>query len=241
MSTAPLLRSVLLVAAAACLPASLAAQVPQDASASKARLGARMVVGVVDVLKAVEQYPRYNQMRAELRASVEQADEQLKAMGERLDELRATVQVLAEGSQERADKEFELQILLQSRDYRRKAASAQVNLQDLRNTLTVFEDLEYVIGVVARRKGVALVLTKQDITPSAQPISEISGDEVQARVKAYDRRQVWFASQELDLTNAVIKELMIPVPDRNSPERAAETQGAAETQRAAETQSGDKE
>ena len=77
-----------------------------------------------------------------------------------------------------------------------------------------------------RRKGVGVVLTKQDITPSAQPIEELPANEVQARVKAYDRRNVWFASQELDLTSAVIKELMIPVPDRNAPERAPKSEQA---------------
>jgi Skp family chaperone for outer membrane proteins len=223
MSIAPLFRSLLPAAAAVALYGSLAAQVPQPASASKAGLGERMVVGVIDVVKAVEQYPRYIKLRNELDASVKQYEVELKGIAERIDELRGTIQILAEGAPERADKEFEYQMLLQTQDYRRKAYTARVGQRDLRNTLTVYEDLEYVIGVVARRKGVALVLTKQDITPSSQPITEISGEEVKARVQAYDRRQVWFASEELDLTSAVIKELMIPVPDRNSPERAPKT------------------
>ena len=179
-----------------------------------------MVVGVIDVLKAVEQYPRYIKLRGELESSINDYEAQLKQMSARVDELRGTIQVLAEGSQDRADKEFEYQMLMQTQDYRRKAYRDRMQQQDLRNTLTVYEDLEYVIGVVAKRKGVGIVLTKQDITPSAQSIEEMSEKEVQVRVKAYDRRQVWFATKEVDLTGAVIKELMIPVPDRNSPERA---------------------
>jgi len=224
MSIASILRLFLPVTAALTLVATAAAQGPQNASATKP--GRALIVGVVDVIKAVEQYPRYIKLRAELEASITQYENQLKEMSARADELRGTIQVLAEGSQQRADKEFEYKMLLQTQDYRRKAFRDRMGLQDLRNTLTVYEDLEYVIGVVAKRKGVALVLTKQDISPSARPIEELPGNEVQARVKAFDRRQVWFASQELDLTGDVIKELMIPVPDRNSPERAPKTKPA---------------
>lgn len=179
-----------------------------------------VVVGVVDVIKAVEQYPRYIKLRGELETSINQYEAKLTEMSARVDELRGTIQVLADGSQERADKEFEYKMMLQTQDYQRKAFRDRMQAQDLRNTLSVYEDLEYVIGVVARRQRVGLVLTKQEIVPSAQPIADLAANEVQARVNAYDRRKVWFASQEIDLTSAVIKELMIPVPDRSSPERA---------------------
>jgi len=224
MSIAPVLRVFLPATAALTLLVSASAQAAQEASATRSARG--IVVGVVDVIKAVEQYPRYIKLRSELEASIQQYEAQLQDMAGRADELRGTIQVLAEGSQERADKEFEYQLLLQTQDYRKKAFREQMQIQDLRNTLSVYEDLEYVIGVVAARKGVGVVLTKQDITPSAQPIEELAANEVQARVKAYDRRNVWFASKELDLTSAVIKELMIPVPDRNAPERAPKSDQA---------------
>lgn len=213
MLTASVLRFLLSSSAALAL-ASVAATQSGSAPAGG------MVVGVIDVIKAVEQYPRYIKLRAELETSIGQYEAQLQEMSARVDELRGTVQVLAEGSPERAEKEFEYKLALQTQDYRRKAYRERMQLQDLRNTLSVYEDLEYVIGVVARRKKVGLVLTKQDIVPAAGPIADLASGEVQARVKAYDRRQVWFASKELDLTGDVIKELMIPVPDRNSPERA---------------------
>ena len=92
--------------------------------------------------------------------------------------------------------------------------------------LTVYEDLDYVIGVVAKRKGVSLVMTKQEISPSTQSIEDLPMSQVQGRVAAYERRQVWFATEELDLTGDIIKELMIPVPDRNSPERAPKAASA---------------
>ena len=220
MLIASIMRTFLPAAAALTLLVTATAQGPQNAGATKSPSGRGMIVGVVDVIQAVEQYPRYIKLRGELEAAIQQYEAQLKEMSARADELRGTIQVLAEGSQQRADKEFEYKMLLQTQDYRRKAYRDRMQLEDLRNTLSVYEDLEYAIGKVAEQKGVALVLTKQEITPSAEPIAELSGNEVQARVKAYDRRQVWFASQELDLTGDVIKFLMVPLPDRNSPERA---------------------
>lgn len=214
MSTAPLLRSFSVTIAALLLSLAAPSQAPTGGAAGGT------IVGVVDVIKAVEQYPRYIKMRGELESRVKQVEAQLNALNERADELRGTIQVLAEGSQERADKEFDYKMLLQTRDYRRKAFADRVQLDDLRNTLSVYEDLEYVIGVVARRKKIGLILQKQNIVPSAQPIEDLAPKEVQARVQAYDRLSVWYASDEVDITGDVIKELMIPVPDRNSPERA---------------------
>ncbi|MFN3239938.1 MAG: OmpH family outer membrane protein [Planctomycetota bacterium] len=227
MSIASIVGLFLPVTAALSLLASATAQGPQNANASKSAANqpaGGVVVGVIDVVKAVEQYPRYIKLRGELEASIQQYEEQLKEMSARGNELRGTIQVLAEGSQERADKEFEYKMLLQTQDYRRKAYRDRMQLQDLRNTLAVYEDLEYVIGVVAKRKGVSLVLSKRALPQTVQPIAEMSPSEVQGRVKAFDERKVWFASKELDLTGDVIKELMIPVPDRNSPERAPKDQ-----------------
>lgn len=218
MTIASTVRLFLPAFAALALQVPAAAQSAKEAAASKSSPG--LVVGVVDVVRAVEQYPLYIKLRAELDQSMQGYDQQLKEMSARLDELRGTIQVLAEGSQERADKEFEFQMLLQTQDYRKKAFRTRVTQEDLRNTLRVYEDLEYVVGVVARRKGVSMVLTVQDVPPSAQPIEDLAMTQVQARVGAYERRQVWFAAEELDLTGDVIKQLMIPVPDRNSPERA---------------------
>ena len=204
--------------AALTLTACVAAQGAQDASVT--RSAATPTVGVVNVIKAVEQYPRYIKLRAEVDASVKQYEVKLKQMTARADELRGTIQVLAEGSQDRADKEFEYQMLLQTLDYQRKSYRDSMLKQELRNTLSVYEDMEYVIGVVAKRKGVGVVMTKHDITPSTEPIDQLSDQEVKARVNAYDRRNVWFAAKAVDMTGDVIKELMIPVPDRDAPERA---------------------
>ena len=174
------------------------------------------LVGVVDVLKAVEQYPRYIELRTALEERIRQYEDQLKALAQQLDELRGTIQILNEGTEERAEKEFELQIGLQRQDYLRKALRDRVALEELRNTLMVYEDLEVAIGKVAKQRGVTLVLSKQDITPSAGPVEEMSAREVQGRVKAYDRRQVWFAADELDLTGDVIKLLQVPLAEKPS-------------------------
>ena len=218
MTIASTLRLFLPAVAALTLQVSAAAQGVQEAAASKPSRG--LVVGLVDVLRALEQYPRFIKLRADVDATAKKYEAQLQEISARIDELRGTIQVMPDGSQERAEKEFEFQMLIQTQDYRRKAFRERVQQQDLRNMLTVYEDLDYVIGVVAKRKGVSLVMTKQEIPPSTQSIEDLPMSQVQGRVAAYERRQVWFATEELDLTGDIIKELMIPVPDRNSPERA---------------------
>ncbi|MCK5943142.1 MAG: OmpH family outer membrane protein, partial [Planctomycetes bacterium] len=100
------MRTFLPAAAALTLLVTATAQGPQNAGATKSPSGRGMIVGVVDVIQAVEQYPRYIKLRGELEAAIQQYEAQLKEMSARADELRGTIQVLAEGSQQRADKEF---------------------------------------------------------------------------------------------------------------------------------------
>ena len=182
-------------------------------------------VGVIDYVAAVEQYPRYIKLRAAFEQRMNAYEAELKDLAKSLEELRGTIQVLTD-EDERADKEFQLQIGLQRQDYLRKKYRDQMALEDLRNTLSVYEDLEFAIGKVAQKKGLHLVLTKKDIRPNAKPIAEQSAREVQTRVQAYDRRQVWFAAEELDITADVIKYMQVPLPKRDAPERAPEKDAA---------------
>ena len=104
MTIASTLRLFLPAVAALTLQVSAAAQGVQEAAASKPSRG--LVVGLVDVLRALEQYPRFIKLRADLDATAKKYEAQLQEISVRIDELRGTIQVLADGSQERAEKEF---------------------------------------------------------------------------------------------------------------------------------------
>jgi Skp family chaperone for outer membrane proteins len=194
-----------------------------EATASKQRVvrsGVGPVVGVIDIGKALEQYPLFIQMRTDFDKRFEVFQEQLKESLRKLDELRGTVQVMAEGSRERAEAEFQLKMGLQTQDFQRKSLGERLSIEEFRMLLMAYEDLDYAVTKIAKSKGISLVMPKRDIIPSSQPISELPAMEVQDRLQAYQRRSVWFASEEIDLTGDVIKFMMVPLPDRNSPERA---------------------
>ena len=98
MSIAPVLRVFLPATAALTLLVSASAQTAQEASATRSARG--IVVGVVDVIKVVEQYPRYIKLRSELEASIQQYEAQLQDMAGRADELRGTAMRFRERADE---------------------------------------------------------------------------------------------------------------------------------------------
>ena len=178
------------------------------------------VVGVIDVSKVIDQYPRHIKMRAELDARFEQYQDQLQQQVQQLETLRVTVQGMGANVPERAEAEHQYKIALQTQDFRRKYFNDLLAAEELRMMLEVYEDLDFAVGKVAKKVGVSMVVIKRDIPRSPVPIAEMSEREVQARVNAFQSRTVWYASKELEITGDLIKYLMVPLPSRTSPERA---------------------
>ena len=212
--------SALILTAALAMP--VAAQIAKPASYSPKQSGAAEapVVGVIDVAKAIDQYPVFIKLRTAVDAKFAKYQEQLKAQMKQLQELQVSIQTMGEGVPERDEAEHQYKMGLQTRDFRRKYYNDLLAAEELRMMLQVYEDLDFAVAKVAKKNGVALVLPKRDIPVSAVPIADMQSREVQARVDAFQRRTVWFASAEIDLTGDVIKYMMTPLPDRTSPERA---------------------
>ena len=221
----PHLTSLLALAASTFLTVSAAAQVSRSVAATPASATKQMrsdgpIVGVIDVSAIVDQYPAYIQKRAELDKRAGEIQEQLKVIDDEIEQLRMTVNTMAQDAPQRANLEFQYKVALQNRDFQRKNASDKFGLQEIRMMLEIYEDIDYAVAKVASKRGVALVLPKSDMPPSATPIAELSTRELELRFGFFGRRTVWFASKELDLTSTVIKFMQDPLPDRNSPERA---------------------
>ena len=70
--------------------------------------------------------------------------------------------------------------------------------------VAIYADLERAVAIVAKERGVQMVLR-------AHPQLEETSSENKARL--FEARIVWFASEEIDLTPAVIKLLQVPLPE----------------------------
>lgn len=205
------------------LVAPTSAQAPKAASHTKSAAGASKsqgpTVGVIDVAKAIDQYPVYIKLRTAIDEKFAKFQEQLKAQVKQLQELQVSIQAMGEGVPERAEAEHQYKMGLQTQDFRRKYFNDLLAAEELRMMLEVYEDLDFAVHKVSKKLGVQLVLPKRDIVPSPVPIADMQSREVQARVDAFQRRTVWFASKEIDITGDVIKYMMTPLPARTSPER----------------------
>ncbi|MFK7742797.1 MAG: OmpH family outer membrane protein [Planctomycetota bacterium] len=171
-------------------------------------------VAVVDVVQAIEQYPLYIKLRSEFAKRMEGFKMQQEGMRQKLDEMRATIAMLDEGTAERDDKQFQFELSRQTAEYQAKAEFERLQLVDMRNTLAAYEDLDFAIGEVAKQKNVQVVLVKQVIRPNPMPIADQKDADVQKRVRAYDSRQVLWASNQVDITSDVIKFMQVPLPSR---------------------------
>ncbi|MFY7948674.1 MAG: OmpH family outer membrane protein, partial [Gemmatimonas sp.] len=124
------------------------------------------------------------------------------------------------------------------------ALNEKLDAEQQKAMLAVFEDLEKAIPVVAKARGVGLVLRVHQVP---QPPAGITGQRATTgRLRAFENKQVWFASEEVDLTPDLIKYLMVPrdgdkaatPPKNDSPKTDAEKKDGAG--KPAETQQGSK-
>lgn len=220
--TIPSLLALVLSASVSSMPAQNGGKAA-NASTKSQRAGSQAagpVVGVIDVGAIVDQYPVFIQMRADLDKRFGQFNEQLKASTEKLEQMRMTLQTMGEDAPQRADFEHQYKMALQNHDYQRKSANDQLANEELRMMLLIYEDLDFAVSKVAKKRGVTLVVPKRDIPMSATPVKDMKIREVEDRVGAFQRRTVWYAAKEVDMTGAVIKYMQDPLPARTSPERA---------------------
>ena len=173
-------------------------------------------IGVVDIVKAVEQYPLYIKLRGEHDETAHGFETELKQIEKAADEARGALLVMSEeDSPDRKDREFQLQMLLAQHDYRRKAFRERLAFEETRSLVRVYADLEVAIAKVAKQRGVHLVLRKHVIEPASGSVEQMTPRELDLRMKLFERQSVWFADDALDLTGDVIKLMQVPVaPDK---------------------------
>lgn len=195
---------------AALLAAALVAQEPAKPQAP----AAAPTVGTIDLLRVFEQNPRWAKAKGELGRLQEQFKTQLGKVDDRIAELKALAESSAEDSEERRAVVFEREMALRQREFLAKQATERLELEEARAMLVVYQDIETAIGQVAKARGVGVVQRLQAIGPVPGEIGKVAPKEVQARLVAFERKIVWYAAPELDLTDDLIKALMAPVGDK---------------------------
>jgi Skp family chaperone for outer membrane proteins len=222
-------RSLLAPCALALLCSTLPAQAPASTpatvdAAAKRAAPAQLLIGSVDLVKAFDQYPKWIRLKGELGKMSDQFEDQIKQINKRLEEIKATVSATAPESDERKRAEFDLEMGLQQRQWLAKTLRDKARAEEAKALLSVYEDVEAAIAVVARNRGVTMVQRVHDLGPSPGDIATLAAKDIDNRLMAFERKQVWFAAPEIDLTDDLIKQLMVPVtaaPKPAAPKPAA--------------------
>ena len=182
-----------------------------DASA-RPQVPSGLVIGVVDLGKAFDVYPRTIKERERLQKLAGSYDEQIQGVTKRIEELKALLPLLKEGTRERNQKQLEYELALKQRQGLAQLFGDELQAEQMRMQLSIYEDLETAVARLAKDRGVQLVLrldaTKVDAATEGDksPLKQ-----VQSRLMTIEARQVLFAGEQLDLTPALIKMLQVPL------------------------------
>ena len=118
-------------------------------------------------------------------------------------EMQLKLSDLQRGTSARDLKEHELRLKEQDVDGMKTLFEREWRRKVEEFYTSIYADLERAVSIVAKDRGVQLVLR-------AHPELEDGSTESKARV--FEARIVWYSAQELDLTAAVIALLQVPLP-----------------------------
>ncbi|HZN41423.1 MAG TPA: OmpH family outer membrane protein [Planctomycetota bacterium] len=221
MSTHPFWISALLVATGSLL-------VAQDHSAAATEGATKKVapvsIGVVDLAKALEAYPKQIKMEQELKTLQDVLKEELGKIEASINETRENIKAVGENSEEGKDRMFQYDGLRQLWEFKRKRMVEKLEIAEMRMKLELYEDMEVAVAKVAKNRGVQLVVRTYDPGPPPNYPDKASNKELgqmNLRLQMFDRRQVWYNTDEIDLTGDLIKLLKVPL-EKDAPAKTAE-------------------
>ena len=212
MKQTTLRASFLLIASTA----GLAAQEGSAADKVRPQAPQHVLVGVVDFGKVFQAYPKAQE---EMKLIQEQAEAFKKKLAEddkRLAEMVVARDMFAKGSLKYRLADLDCQAAKQCSD-----ARAQIFEREIRNLNTQFgvgwfADAQRAIRQIAQERDLTLVVRSQSDKTNA------TDDELAV---LFERRTVWYAKDEIDITEAVIKLLPL-LPKEPKPPAAKEANGA---------------
>jgi Skp family chaperone for outer membrane proteins len=116
---------------------------------------------------------------------------------------------MAQDSEERRELEMQFELRQQERAMFAKAANERIDLATARAQIVVYEIIEQAIAKVAKARGALLVFRMQEFEVPTTTPDKLTPRGVQNRIIPLERRNVWYAAPEADLTGDVIKELLV--------------------------------
>ncbi|MEM8782005.1 MAG: OmpH family outer membrane protein [Planctomycetota bacterium] len=162
--------------------------------------GSPTAVATVD-LNAVITQSKGSAAQEQVRAGREaQRQEEGTALNERVQKLRADLDLLAPGSQARLDKEKELRELAVEAQVWQQVAQAEEQASRSREFLQLYEAANDAVAAVARDRGVDVVLTAGQLPDLAQ----LARADAQQIAAILQNRKVLFNSETVDITQAVL-------------------------------------
>jgi len=169
-----------------------------------------VTIGVVDLDKAIDQYPKAIAERDRLQKLLQELGDRLNAESKRIDGIKADLSLLKEGSDQRELKEWELGKAMNDHKALASLLRAQFDRQVERFEIAIYQDLELAVAQVAKDRGVQIVLR---VRPQGVPSDggKEPANAQQARLQGFNRRDVWYHADEVDLTPALIKYLLVPI------------------------------
>jgi Skp family chaperone for outer membrane proteins len=222
-----------MLAAANLLPAQGPTGNADKPAATKTAPAPAVSVGVVDLDKAIELYPKAIAERERLQTLSKTFAAEIDELTKQIDSIRSDLSLLKEGTNKREAREFELGMALKQREGLANLRKAQFDRELEKFELTIYQDVEVAVAEVAKMKGVQIVLRVRATPPPDEAGKEKeTGNAQKQRLAGYDRRHVWFASDEVDLTPALIKYLQVPVDPKKADAPTPAPKGTADAGKA---------
>lgn len=160
-------------------------------------------VGIVDFVKIVDAYPRAIEERKKIDELRKQQLTILDAEIKKAKEMQLKLGDLQRGTAARDLKEHELRLKEQDIDGMKVLYERETRRRIEEFYNSIYGDLERAVAIVAKDRGVQLVLR-------AHP--DIDDGSMESKARVFEARIVWYAAEELDLTPAVIALLQVPLP-----------------------------
>lgn len=160
-------------------------------------------VGIVEFGRVFDAYPKVAEGKKRLQDYENRLRAELEAEQAKVEDIRLVRSRYAAGTRERDLKDLELSVAVRKLELLQQVQQADLNREGSRFVVEWYEDMERAIAEVARNKGVKLVVRgHREATDK---------DSLDAKYTLFEKRVVWYAADAIDLTDAVIKLLQVPV------------------------------